>query len=395
MILKSSVVVFTGFYLPGYKSGGILRNVVNTVDNLACYYDFRIITRDRDLGDQRAYEGVPISKWTRVGGGLVYYLPEGGDTIKNLYYILKETPCDVVYLTSFFDPLTVKVLIIRLFLRKMFGRVIVAPFGEFAWASFSQKAVKKILFVAFARFIGLYKGVFWRVSSDYESKELLKVMAPPFDSVMITGDLPTCSEPPSQENAIEEESAYAPVDFRLVFLSRISAEKNLDVALNILMKVKSRVSFDIYGPIENRPYWFKCQKIISSLPDNIVVQYLGVVSPEEILKTFSAYDLFLFPTGGEAYGNVIAESLSVGTPVLISQNTPWRNLKNDGLGWDIDLSDTDKFVKIIEEEALRDAHYRKHQRNHIRSAVREKLFDPNILDSNLRLFGIDASCKID
>jgi len=389
--LKPTIIIFTGHYLPGYRSGGILRNVLNTVNNLVTYYDFRIITRDRDLGDQKKYEEVPIGNWTPVGNALVYYLPEGEVTIKNLHKILRETNYDIVFLTSFFDPLSVKILLIRLFNRKIFRRVIVGPFGEFAWASFSQKLIKKILFVVLARLIGLYRGVIWRVSSDFEAKDLIKFMAPSFNSIIVTGDLPIDEEPPSQQNTIEVVSSVNSAgNFRVIFLSRISTEKNLDIALNILMNVRSSIVFDIYGPIENCSYWLKCQKIIESMPAHIVVQYHGVVIPGKILKTFSTYDLFLFPTGGEAYGNVIAESLLAGTPVLISQNTPWRNLMEDGLGWDLDLRDINKFVEIIEVEALRDENYRNRQRGIIKKAVHKRLFDPSILESNLCLFGVDS-----
>jgi glycosyltransferase involved in cell wall biosynthesis len=37
------------------------------------------------------------------------------------------------------------------------------------------------------------------------------------------------------------------------------------------------------------------------------------------------YDLFILPTLNENFGHSIVESLSVGTPVLISDNTPWRS----------------------------------------------------------------------
>ena len=85
--LKPTVIIFTGFYLPGYKSGGILRNVLNTVNNLSTYCNFRVVTKDRDLGDQKRYEDVPIENWTPVENALVFYLPEDRVTIKNLHKI--------------------------------------------------------------------------------------------------------------------------------------------------------------------------------------------------------------------------------------------------------------------------------------------------------------------
>ena len=76
------------------------------------------------------------------------------------------------------------------------------------------------------------------------------------------------------------------------------------------------------------------------------------LKPNEVVGTFSKYDLFLFPSGGENYGHVIAESLSSGTPVLISKNTPWLDLESQNLGWDIDLKDMDSFVEIIERSII-------------------------------------------
>ncbi len=45
--------------------------------------------------------------------------------------------------------------------------------------------------------------------------------------------------------------------------------------------------------------------------------------PTHVLETLSAYDLFVLPSLGENYGHVVFESLSSGTPVLISDKTPW------------------------------------------------------------------------
>jgi glycosyltransferase involved in cell wall biosynthesis len=61
----------------------------------------------------------------------------------------------------------------------------------------------------------------------------------------------------------------------------------------------------------------------------------------------------LFPTHGGNYGHVIAELLSVGTPVLLSDQTPWRDLTIDGLGRDLALENMDGFVKVIKLISLK------------------------------------------
>jgi glycosyltransferase involved in cell wall biosynthesis len=62
-------------------------------------------------------------------------------------------------------------------------------------------------------------------------------------------------------------------------------------------------------------------------------------------------DLFLFPTRGESFGHVIHEALRAGLPVLISDQTPWRRLEEQGVGWDLPLGDLSAFSRRIEEVA--------------------------------------------
>src|SRR5690606_13640230 len=45
------------------------------------------------------------------------------------------------------------------------------------------------------------------------------------------------------------------------------------------------------------------------------------------------------------------EALRVGTPVLISDRTPWRNLADVGIGWDLPLSDKQAFADCLEQLA--------------------------------------------
>ena len=55
------------YYLPGYKGGGPLQALANMVSRLGDTWEFKIVTRDRDLGDASAYPGVPEGCWYRVG----------------------------------------------------------------------------------------------------------------------------------------------------------------------------------------------------------------------------------------------------------------------------------------------------------------------------------------
>lgn len=53
------------------------------------------------------------------------------------------------------------------------------------------------------------------------------------------------------------------------------------------------------------------------------------------------------PSIGENFGHSIFESMSAGTPVIISNNTPWKNLESLNIGWDISLENEHKFADTI------------------------------------------------
>ncbi len=199
-----------------------------------------------------------------------------------------------------------------------------------------------------SKWLGLHKGIVWQASSELERKDIVRLLDVEQSSIFIAKDLP-----PEFSIGAASRTISAADTCRLIFLSRISPIKNLDFALQAISTVSLPLVFDIYGPIEDEGYWKDCLGLIEKLPENISVNYRGSVTPDQVADVFSNYDLFIFPTRGENYGHVIAESLSVGTPVLLSDQTPWRDLARDELGWDLPL-DLDVFAQNIERVAEMD-----------------------------------------
>jgi glycosyltransferase involved in cell wall biosynthesis len=135
---------------------------------------------------------------------------------------------------------------------------------------------------------------------------------------------------------------------RVAFLSRLSAKKNLLGALEILQGVRGNVDLDIYGPVEDEAYWRRCRAAIDALPPNVRASYGGPVAAEDVAAVLADHDLFFLPTLGENYGHVIREALAAGTPVLISDQTPWRDLDAQQVGWDLPLDRPDAFRTALE-----------------------------------------------
>jgi glycosyltransferase involved in cell wall biosynthesis len=383
---KIIVLTFVRHYLPGYKFGGPSRSISNLVNQLGNEFEFRIITSDRDWGDSESYNDIKYNQWQRVGGAMVYYLTPESTTLKGIVNLVKGISYDVLYLNSFFDSVfTIKLMIARRIGWLPIKPIIIAPRGEFEKGSIRIKYLKKYIYIQLARVLGLYKRVIWHASSKYELIDIINYMKIRPDTAHIALNLPAKIIPDLSDN-LSVQSVPSSLALRVVFLSRISREKNLDYALRVLSRVKTSVDFDIYGPTEDSIFWKECEELINQLPPNVRANYLGSVHPNQVLNVFGRYDLFFFPTSGENYGHVIAECLLSGTPVLISTETPWRNLQVDGLGWDMDLEQMHSFVEIIEKLCLLSDDERVRKRTTIRAMVMERLLDPSVLEANRQLF---------
>lgn len=378
------ILTFVRYYLPGYKAGGPIRTIANLVDALGDELDFRIVTSDRDATDTEAYSGLTTDgTWTQVGKARVLYLSPTQKGLRRITRILRETPHDVLYLNSFFDPVfTQKPLLARRLRLAPKTRCIIAPRGEFSEGALKLKAWKKKTFRLAARTIGLYGDVEWQASSEHEEDDIRRTMGSVARRIKVAIDLPdmTLREPPPFIPRMEGEP------LRIVFLSRISPMKNLDFALAVLRQVKVPVRFDIYGPIRDEPYWARCRKMIAQLPAHMEARYRGSVEHDRVASVLVEYDLFFLPTLGENYGHVIFEALAAGTPVLIADTTPWRELAEAGVGWDLPLERPDDFASKITSASELTATEQMRMRERTANFAGHHGTDATILTANRELF---------
>ena len=118
--------------------------------------------------------------------------------------------------------------------------------------------------------------------------------------------------------------------------------------IDVLSEIKGNVELNIFGPIEDEIYWAKCKQQISDLKSNITVNYNGLIDHSKVLDKFNENHIFFFPTLGENFGHVISEALVGGCPLVLSNQTPWRDLNDNNIGWDIDLLDKNKFIYVVQ-----------------------------------------------
>ena len=346
------VLVFLNYYLPAYKAGGPLRTIQGMVDYLGDDIEFSIVTSDRDSGDLEPFPGIVTKTWTKLGKSRICYVEKIARS--KIACVLEAQSWDVLYLQSFFDrQFTIQPLLWWKFGRLKAKKVLLAPRGEFSRGAIAIKPWKKRMYLFFARVLKLYDNIYWQVSSEYERADLLREIPSlaPISRILIAPDVPPKSlqfEPSDPIGRIDKNQPL-----KVVFLSRISEKKNLSYAIQVLSKVHVTIEFNIFGPVdENSEYWGTCQHQLEELPESVSWKYCGPITPAEVPKVFAKHDVFLFPTRGENFGHVIFESLHAGCPVLLSDQTPWQDLAQHGVGWVIPLEEQAKYCQSLSELAV-------------------------------------------
>lgn len=322
---RPRVLVICDYYLPGYKSGGGMRTIVNTVERLSDEFEFFVLTRDHDgKGDRTPYPGIRYGEWIAVGEARVKYLHQSAIKRTSIEDAVKEVMADVVYLNSIFSTLTFHVLRTRSNDRAVFPRTLLAPCGELSSGARRSKKLKKAAYIKFLGLMGHLEGMIWKASSASEVGEISAVTGPHAD-IHIAPDLVSVK----LADANIGRSAKAVRAARLVFLSRISPKKNLRLLIDAVLKAGPGASLDIYGDTDDESYLNACKTAAMGHAD---IRFCGPVEHAEVPRLLASYDFFALPTLNENFGHVVVEALSAGCPVLVSTETPWKEVNEVGAG---------------------------------------------------------------
>lgn len=351
-----TILILTPYFLPGFKGGGPIKSIASIVSSLSGHYQFKILCYNFDLGGS-VYDCVKTDEWNAYASNVQVFYSSKEKYRSNLNFILKNVDYDVCYLNSFFS---LYFSLYPLIMISDHKNIILAPRGEFSPGALSIKSLKKKVFLSVLRFVPFFNKISrWHATSQLEKDDILNVL----NLYRFTNQNKICVAANLSHNLVNNiEKLPNELDLYLnslsnndglniCFLSRISKKKNLHFIATILKNCRAKINFDFYGPIEDLEYYNFCLNSFAEVKSNVVVKYKGEIAPVFVSKVISKYDLFLFPTLGENFGHVIAESFSAGTPVLISDQTPWRQLDKKDVGWDLSLNDVNEFSRVIDHYA--------------------------------------------
>ncbi len=362
---KPTILVVTGGYFPGVNFGGIATSRYNFSEAFGDDYDIAIVTRNHDYRTTEPYQNIQPG-WNPYGKARVLYLSDEDFCKREFARIIEETKPILIYasgtITTYFY-----------FNKGLFQAakaagvpVLLTPDGDVCTNAMRTKGLKKFAAALVCRLENGFRGVHFQATTPDEVRNLPRYLGISKKRITLLPNLPSM---------FPARSGYqkTPDSLKVVFAARIHPIKNLLFAIEAVSGLTCPVCFDIYGSMEDKEYWQKCEAAIAAVPENVTVTYKGRLDAQDAKKVAMHYDCFLLPTTSENYGYSIEEALLCGCPVVISRGTtPWDDVHGNA-GFAGDLSAPQAFTDELARIAAMDAEAYSEYTKNIGSYIKQKL----------------------
>ncbi len=129
--------------------------------------------------------------------------------------------------------------------------------------------------------------------------------------------------PARREPAFWEKFGASNGQVRLLYVGRISREKDLDVLADAYRRLRAEdlpVQLFVVG---HGPY---AEAFAESLPEAF---FTGYLTGKELATAYASADIFVFPSTTDTFGNVIIEAQASGVPVVVSDSGGPKELVED------------------------------------------------------------------
>jgi glycosyltransferase involved in cell wall biosynthesis len=159
--------------------------------------------------------------------------------------------------------------------------------------------------------------------------------------------------PRRRDSAFFEKFRASNGEVRLLYVGRISREKDLDVLADAYRRLRKEglpVRLFVVG---HGPY---AEALEKSLPDAF---FTGYLSGTELATAYASADIFVFPSTTDTFGNVILEAQASGLPVVVSDSGGPKELVAHNVNGLITRSHnvedfTDAIRSLVSDQTLRE-----------------------------------------
>jgi len=206
--------------------------------------------------------------------------------------------------------------------------VVISPRGTLSPYSFQNKNIGKKRLIHHLLGRPLLNRCHIHATSDREDEAINALIKP---KSIIT--LPNFIKLPA--NLPEDAQSLA--IFKLIFLSRVEEKKGLDILINALPFLNFPYSLTIAGS-GDKMYVDRLKALVKRNGDDADVYWIGFQNDKKF-ELLAHHHLLVLPSYDENFGNVVIESLSQGTAVLISPFVGLNDYVNqNNLGWECELN---------------------------------------------------------
>lgn len=303
-----------------------------------------VISSNRDLGCADPYHGVPADRWFNWRGqARVRYCSSSLQRMLAFPAALHRFRPDSVYLNSMFSVVGTLWPLLWLWLFRHQTRIVLAPRGMLKPSALEQKSWKKYSLLWVLKATGVTRRVVFHATASEEVREIQQAFR--------RADIRVVSNVPCVPVVNLSPHSKVQGHGKLCFVGRVHPIKNLLWLIEVMKRLAMECQLTVVGPIEDKGYYNRCQAAVAELPTHVKVEFVGVQTEADVRRRLIHADAMIMPTLGENFGHAIFEALASGTPVIISDRTIWRNLRENHAGWDLSLDQPEAFAAAIDEIA--------------------------------------------
>ena len=190
-------------------------------------------------------------------------------------------------------------------------------------------------------------------SEDYRQSWIKRGLDPAKLKILPRGLDTELFHPARRDPAFFEKFGTCNGEVRLLYVGRISREKDLDLLVTAYRRLRNEglpIQLFVVG---HGPY---SEALAKSLPEAF---FTGYLTGTELATAYASADIFVFPSTTDTFGNVILEAQACGVPVIVSDSGGPKELVEDGMNGLITRSrDVDDFTRairsLIADAALRE-----------------------------------------
>ena len=186
--------------------------------------------------------------------------------------------------------------------------------------------------------------------------------------------------PARRDNAFFERFTAGNGQVRLLYVGRISKEKDLDVLATAYRRLRDEGLPAQLFVVGHGPY---SEALSETLPDAC---FTGYLKGQDLAKAYASADIFVFPSTTDTFGNVILEAQASGVPVIVSDSGGPKELVEDHTNGLITKShDVDDFTRAVRELVVNSK-----LREQMAAHARQSVIDRTWPDAFRRFWSITA-----